>query len=75
MLLGPSNFARETGVGPIRFHVKPLLLLLTSIVQGMPEDNHENAQVLDSLLLEVLIPLHAPEEMFEWRSQIPVIQV
>lgn len=33
------------------------------------------SQCFESLLEDVLLPLHRPSEMIEWRDQVPVIAV
>jgi serine/threonine-protein phosphatase 2A regulatory subunit B' len=52
-------------------HVEDLLKLLSSIIDGFqtPLTNED----LD-IMRDILLPLHTPNEMVEWRDQIPIIQ-
>ena len=49
------------------YSVDPLLVHVTGVV--------EIVRSLDSLVSDLLLPLHSPNEMEEWRDQTPVIQV
>lgn len=64
--------------GNSKGHVAPLLDLVYSIIAGLSvttggEETHCE-QNMSSLLHDILLPLHAPNEMVLWRDQIPVIQ-
>jgi hypothetical protein len=62
--------------GKTRAHVQYLLKLLQSVIAGFRSSN--DAVVFErrrELLLDVLVPLHMPNEMIEWRDQIPVLQM
>lgn len=51
-------------------HIPELLKLLNSLIEGFVVPlSQENK----SLLSTILIPLHMPNEMVEWRDQIPII--
>ena len=60
--------------GSSRLHVAPLLQLLLAIVTGLRRDKNKiAAQVMTCLLVDVLLPLHLPNEMLDWRDQKPAI--
>ena len=50
--------------------------LLHSLVSGSTSSSSssEAAHTRRALLTQVLLPLHEPNEMVEWRTQVPVIQ-
>ena len=58
--------------GRSRFHVRHLLELLQSVVSGLSSESTPG--VRRGLLQQVLLPLHLPGEMIEWRDQVPVLQ-
>jgi len=58
--------------GSSRLHVAPLLQLLLAIITGLRRDKIA-AQVMTCLLVDVLLPLHLPNEMLDWRDQKPAI--
>ena len=64
--------ARHKDGGASRDHVAPLLEVLQCIINGFlsPLDRAHRG-----LLLRVLMPLHQPNEMVEWRDQVPVLQL
>ena len=73
LLLEGQGKGRSKDAGSSRDHVGPLLEVLLCIVEGL-QDSQSNAAVLRDLTSLILIPLHRPDEMIEWRDQIPVIQ-
>lgn len=69
---------QSSDAGNSRSHVAHLLELLLPILSGLSasETSFRNQKaVLSELLTEVLMPLHTPNEMIEWRDQIPVLQI
>lgn len=58
--------------GKGRDHIGPMLDVLLCIVEGL---NFSPQTSYKALLLNVLMPLHQPNEMVEWRDQIPVLQL
>ena len=71
---------QSTDAGNSRSHVSHLLELLLPILSGISRadsasDIRQQKAVLAELLTEVLMPLHTPNEMIEWRDQIPVLQI
>jgi len=50
------------------------LEVLLCIIKGIEKLSNNNYSIFEKLLIKVLIPLHAPNDMVEWRDQIPVIQ-
>jgi hypothetical protein len=76
---GESEIARPTAVdgGNSKGHVAPLLDIVSCIISGMRVDaerDGEGEQSIASVLHDILLPLHAPNEMVLWRDQIPVLQ-
>lgn len=62
--------------GKTRAHVQHLLKILQAIIAGFQvTSDAEVYQQRRELLLDVLVPLHLPNEMIEWRDQIPVLQM
>lgn len=75
--------------GDARNHVSYLLQILHALISGFipldtihPEERKENENHIEfhyfqrkELLLEILIPLHLPNEMIVWRDQVPVLQL
>jgi Protein phosphatase 2A regulatory B subunit (B56 family) len=55
-----------------RDHVGPMLEVLLCIVEGFIFCPRASCK---ALLMNVLMPLHQPNEMVEWRDQIPVLQL
>jgi hypothetical protein len=55
-----------------RDHVGPMLEVLLCIVEGFTLCPRASCK---ALLMNVLMPLHQPNEMVEWRDQIPVLQL
>jgi serine/threonine protein kinase len=64
-----SHYSRQPNK---RTHVKELLEVVGQIVIGF---QRPLTAVHKGLLLRVLLSLHAPNEMHEWRDQIPVLQL
>jgi Protein phosphatase 2A regulatory B subunit (B56 family) len=64
-----SHYSRQPNK---RTHVQELLEVVGQIVIGF---QRPLTAVHKGLLLRVLLPLHAPNEMHEWRDQIPVLQL
>eukprot|EP00953_Heterococcus_sp_UTEX-ZZ885_P012479 7155-Heterococcus_DN1.PRE.4 len=64
-----SHYGRQPNK---RTHVQELLEVVGQIVIGF---QRPLTAVHKGLLLRVLLPLHAPNEMHEWRDQIPVLQL
>jgi hypothetical protein len=63
--------------GQGRSHVAPLLKILHTIIAGLPlllSPQTAQYEIRYELLVNVLLPLHLPNEMIEWRDQIPIIQ-
>lgn len=64
-----SAFGKDAGNS--KAHVSHLLQLLICIVSGLQVP----LQCTDhAILVDLLLPLHEPNEMVEWRDQVPVIQ-
>lgn len=62
--------------GKTRAHVQHVLKLLQAVISGFQVTNdREVYEERRKLLVDVLIPLHLPNEMIEWRDQIPVVQL
>ena len=71
--LGKSG-GRDGGRG--RDHVSPLLEVIGSIIKGMESfQQPDQFNIAHNLLTKLLLPLHRPNEMIEWRDQIPVLQL
>lgn len=68
-----AGFRTDAGAGPCKAHVAPMLELLLSVLQGV-KITRNSLNSLTGLVQHVLLPLHCPNEMVEWRTQIPVIQ-
>ena len=58
-----------------RANICPLLQIVTDIVSGINTACIESTEVLSNLINKVLLPLHEPNYMIEWRDQVAVIQV
>ena len=67
-----SGKGRGRDGGRSRFHVRHLLELLQAVVSGFSSESLPG--VRRGLLQQVLLPLHLPGEMIEWRDQVPVLQ-
>ena len=63
-----------TSPGTSRDHVGPLLEVLVCVIDGLTMTNDRHIPLLREVIKQVLIPLHRPDEMVEWRDQIPVLQ-
>lgn len=75
LTVGSSAGSRaDAGAGPCRAHVLPILELLLIILEGIDATYETALKSLSTLLQSVLLPLHCPNEMVEWRTQVPVIQ-
>lgn len=72
LLEGPGR-GRSKDAGSSRDHVGPLLEVLLCVVEGL-QASQDNSALLRELTAHVLLPLHCPNEMVEWRDQIPVLQ-
>eukprot|EP00605_Chrysophyceae_sp_TOSAG23-4_P002472 GSChrysophyteH1.ASY1.ANO1.2731.1 assembled CDS len=61
--------------GSACLHIRPLLRVLLPILRGLSTTVHPSAQfaVCKALLFDVLMPLHAPNAMIDWREQQPVL--
>ncbi len=75
----PNRFTVQgNDAGSSRAHVSHLLEVLHCVLGGLTAPTacapllHNPA--VSELLVDVLMPLHAPNEMIEWRDQIPVLQ-
>ena len=64
--------SRHNDGGKGRDHVAPMLEFLLCIVEGFLVPLREADR---GLLEQVLMPLHQPNQMVEWRDQIPVLQI
>jgi hypothetical protein len=73
ILVEGQGRGRSKDAGSSRDHVGPLLDVLLCIVEGL-QVSPSNAAILRDLTTHVLLPLHRPDEMIEWRDQIPVLQ-
>lgn len=61
--------------GKTRSHVQYLLQVLQCIIRGFEVTESLDAfRTRRELMSEALLPLHLPNEMIEWRDQIPVLQ-
>lgn len=62
---------RHTDGGKSRDHIALLLEVLICIIEGFTclKTNHKD------MMMHILMPLHSPNEMVEWRDQIPVLQL
>jgi Protein phosphatase 2A regulatory B subunit (B56 family) len=71
LLQQSGSKGRMSDSGHSRDHVAPLLDVLVCVIEGLggPLGN-----VHFDLLTKLLLPLHKPNEMIEWRDQIPVLQ-
>jgi hypothetical protein len=80
-----SKFNVQGGdAGCSRAHVSHFLEILCTIIGGLNSESAADGEGSTSTLLQsrniselisdVLMPLHAPNEMVEWRDQIPVLQ-
>ena len=70
---GPGDHkVQHMDIGRSRNHVAPILGVLICIIEGIITFN---PSVHLGLLQNVLMPLHQPNEMVEWRDQIPAIQL
>jgi len=52
--------------------------VLTNIISGLQAQEYlfsKSNSVAVALLKNVLLPLHSPNDMIDWRDQIPLIQV
>lgn len=57
-----------------RIHVGKFLELLYNIIQGLPKGSLEHRHAYVDILKGLILPLHLPNDMIEWRDQIPSIQ-
>ena len=64
--------SRHNDGGKGRDHVAPMLELLLCIIEGFLTPLKDADR---GLLEKVLMPLHQPNQMVEWRDQIPVLQL
>jgi Protein phosphatase 2A regulatory B subunit (B56 family) len=64
--------SRHNDGGKGRDHVAPMLEFLLCIIEGFLVPLGEADR---GLLERVLMPLHQPNQMVEWRDQIPVLQI
>ena len=64
--------SRQKDGGDGRDHVGSLLGVLITIIEGL---SCFSQTVHINLLTHVLMPLHQPNEMVDWREQIPVLQM
>ena len=64
--------SRHNDGGKGRDHVAPMLELLLCIIEGFLTPLKDADR---GLLERVLMPLHQPNQMVEWRDQIPVLQL
>lgn len=66
---------RGSDAGNNRAHVAHLLEVLGTIISGF-DGVHSRVQSIcaQELLSQVIMPLHMPNEMIEWRDQVPVLQ-
>jgi Protein phosphatase 2A regulatory B subunit (B56 family) len=64
--------SRHNDGGKGRDHVAPMLEFLLCIVEGFLVPLRDADR---GLLERVLMPLHQPNQMVEWRDQIPVLQI
>lgn len=67
--------------GSNRGHVSQLLVVMHCVVNGLSLASQKSAvaqvdqlNVVRQLVVDILLPLHEPNEMVLWRDQIPVIQ-
>lgn len=60
--------------GRSRFHLATFLDVLRCIVAGVHADSPAWEEVRREVLHKLLLPLHTPSEMVEWRDQVPVLQ-
>lgn len=58
-------------------NINPLLRLIGDIISGtsLGHDRRQQQRAHRHLLASVLMPLHQPNQMVEWRDQIPVLQL
>eukprot|EP01034_Spumella_vulgaris_P029535 gene29535-36601_t len=84
---GSKFSVQGTDAGSSRAHVSHLLEILCVIIGGLTGGNIEETstdmecassllqlRAVSELLSDVLMPLHTPNEMVEWRDQVPVVQ-
>jgi len=75
--INPNSGGARVGAidsGSSRLHVAPLLRLLLAIISGLRSgQSNLPTHVLANLLINVLLPLHTPNEMLDWRDQKPAI--
>jgi Protein phosphatase 2A regulatory B subunit (B56 family) len=64
--------SRHNDGGKGRDHVAPILEFLLCIIEGFLVPLRDADR---GLLVRVLMPLHQPNQMVEWRDQIPVLQI
>ena len=64
--------SRHNDGGKGRDHVAPMLEFLLCIIEGFLVPLRDADR---GLLERVLMPLHQPNQMVEWRDQIPVLQI
>ena len=70
---GPGDHkVQHMDMGRSRNHVASILGVLLCIIEGIISFH---PSVHSGLLQNVLMPLHQPNEMVEWRDQIPAIQL
>ncbi len=79
-----SKFSVQgSDAGSSRAHVSHFLDILCAVVSGLSFESADGeggassllqSRSVSELLSDVLMPLHAPNEMVEWRDQIPVLQ-
>lgn len=69
----PATIAkvRHTDGGKSRDHIAPLLEVLICIIEGFTCLK----KIHTDLMMQIIMPLHSPNEMVEWRDQIPVLQL
>ena len=69
-----SGRGRGRDGGTTRFHLATFLDVLRCIVAGVRADSPAWDDLRREVLHKLLLPLHAPSEMVEWRDQVPVLQ-
>lgn len=57
-----------------RVNISPLLQLVYAIISGVATCDSSSVDVFSNLLNKLLLPLHEPNYMIEWRDQVAVIQ-
>lgn len=69
---GQAMSSPTVDAGNSRDHVNDLLKLLLTIIDGFIQPlSVANRDIMSN----ILIPLHLPNEMIDWRDQLPVIQL